>query len=225
VAQQIENLLKARLLHAVLGEEHAHMGDGEGAGEFREHRHQLLGQPAWMQEIELPAELGAACAEPFDARPHRGGEAGRWRLHRRDVDPHPAHPHGVHLGEQRVRRVFVDIDDAAAACDSDLAHGIEHASVVAAIGARLHEHESLEAELRGEREIVGERRKRRNVAQRLVHPAVRVALRRTEHVKMCIARQRWRAEGGWRLVWVAQRVPPSLTGAAVLGLVKVTELG
>ena len=45
-----------------------------------------------------------------------------------------------------VRRILVHVDDAAAARDPDLAHGIEHAGIVAAIGARLHEHEALEAE-------------------------------------------------------------------------------
>ena len=74
----------------------------------------------------------------------------------------------MHLGQRRVRRILVDVDDAAAARDPDLAHGVEHAGIVAAIGAGLHEHEALEAEQAGDLEIVGERRKRRSVTQILV---------------------------------------------------------
>ena len=155
---------------------------------LREDRQQLLGQPAGREEIEMPAELGAARVEPLDARPHRFGEARLGRLHRRDIDAHAAHAERVHLGEQRVRRVLVDVDDAAAARDADLAHRVEHAGIVAAIGARLHEHEALDAEMLRERQIVGQRRERRRVAQRLVHAAVRIALRRSEHMEMRVAR-------------------------------------
>ena len=112
----------------------------------------------------------------------------------------PRTPSAIHLGEQRVRRVLVDVDDAAAARDPDLAHGVEHAGIVAAIGARLHEHETLEAEQRGELEKVGERRERRRVAQILRRSAsIRIAVRRAEHMEMRVACQRRRAEGGRRV--------------------------
>ena len=104
-----------------------------------------VSQPG-CEEVEMPAELGAARVEALDPRPHRLRKAGLGRLDRRDIDPHAAHAELVHLGEQRVRRILVHVDDAAAARDPDLAHGIEHAGIVAAIGARLHEHEALEAE-------------------------------------------------------------------------------
>ena len=167
---------------------------------LREDRQQLLGEPAGREEIEMPAELGAARVEPLDARPHRFREARLGRLHRRDIDAHAAHAELVHVGEQRVRRILVDVHDAAAARDPDLAHRVEHAGIVAAIGARLHEHEALDAEVLRERQIVGERRERRRVAQLLVHAAVRIALRRSEHMEMRVAGIRRRAEGGRGLV-------------------------
>ena len=148
------SLRKPGLLRPGLGAEHAHMRDGEGATQPGEDRQQFLGQPARMEEIELPAKLGTARVETCDARPHRRGEAGRQRLHRRDIDAHAAHAERIHLREQRVRRILVHVDDAAAARDPDLAHGVEHAGIVAAIGAGLHEHEALAAEMPGELEIV-----------------------------------------------------------------------
>ena len=51
------------------------------------------------------------------------------------------------------------------------AHGVEHACVVAAIGAGLHEHEALEAEPPRLLEIILERRERRRVAQLRVDAA------------------------------------------------------
>ena len=159
----------------------------KGRAQPGEDRQQLLGQPAGMQEVELPADLGAARIEALDARPHRCGEAGRRRLHRRDVDPDAAHAELVHLGKQRVGRVLVHVDDAAAARDADLAHGIEHAGVVAAVGAGLNEHESLDAEQLGELQIVGEWRERRSIAQVLVDAAVRIAVGRAEHMEMRVA--------------------------------------
>ena len=144
-------LAEARLRRPGLGAEHAHVGEAERAAHLREDRQQLLGQPAGREEIEMPAELGAARVEPLDARPHRFREARLGRLHRRDIDAHAAHAELVHVGEQRVRRILVDVDDAAAARDADLAHRVEHAGIVAAIGARLHEHEALDAEMLRER--------------------------------------------------------------------------
>ena len=79
------------------------------------------------------------------------GKARLDRLHRRDVDAHAAYAELVHLRQQRVRRILVHVHDAAAACEPDLAHRVEHAGIVAAIGARLHEHEALDAEMPRER--------------------------------------------------------------------------
>ena len=135
---------------------------------------------------------------------HRLGESGLGRLHRRDIDAYATHAERIEFGEQRIGRVLVHIDDAAAACDAHFAHCVEHAGIVAAIGARLHEHEPLDAEMPCQREIVGKRRERRRVAQRLVYPAMRISLCWPEHVEMGVARQRWRTEGGHSFVRVVQ---------------------
>jgi hypothetical protein len=103
------------------------------------------------------------------------------------IDPHAAHAEPAHLGEQRVRRIFIDIHDAAAGREPDLAHRVKHAGIGAAISARLHEHEALDAHGAGERQIVGERRQRWRVTQFLVHAADRIALRRAEDVEVRIA--------------------------------------
>jgi hypothetical protein len=68
VAQQVDELAEARLRRPGLGAEHAHVGEAERTTHFRKDRKQLLGQPAGRQEIEMPAELGAARVEPLDAR-------------------------------------------------------------------------------------------------------------------------------------------------------------
>jgi hypothetical protein len=49
--------------------------------------------------------------------------------------------------------MLVDVHYAAAR-RTHLPHGIEHARVVAPVGARLHEHETLEAEAAREGEIL-----------------------------------------------------------------------
>ena len=84
--------------------------------------------------------------------------------------------------ELGVGHVLVDVDDAAA-FGAHLAHRIEHARVVAAVGARLHEHEALEPEAARQREIVLERRERRRIAQ---VAAVRIARGRAEHMEVAI---------------------------------------
>ena len=161
-----------------------------------------------MQEVDLPAHLGAARVEPLDARQHRRGEAGLRRLDRRHVDPDAAHAELVHFGKRGVGLVLVDVDDAAAAAGTDLAHGIEHAGIVAAIGARLNEHEALHAEQPGKLQIVGERRKRRRIAQLLVDAAVRIAVGRTEHMEVRVACIRRRPERGrWFVVGIQRRCP------------------
>jgi hypothetical protein len=43
VAQQIDELLEARLIRSCLGAEHAHVRDGEGAVQPDEDRQKLLG--------------------------------------------------------------------------------------------------------------------------------------------------------------------------------------
>ena len=104
----------------------------------------------------------------------------------------PRTPAASSAASMRVRRVLIDIDDAAAA--GHLRHGIEHAGIVAAIGARLNEHEAREAEPPRLREIILERREGRRIAQLLVDPAMRIAIRRPEDVEMSVAALRWRVE-------------------------------
>jgi len=81
---------------------------------------------------DLPAHLHAARIEAFDARKHGRREAGLCRLDRRYIDPDPAHAKLMHFGERDVGLVLIDVDDAARAVGTDLAHGIEHAGIVAA---------------------------------------------------------------------------------------------
>src|SRR5262249_34297377 len=95
--------------------------------------------------------------------------------------------------------------DAAAACLANLAHGIEHAGIVAAIGARLYEDETRDAEMPGQRQIVHERRERRRIAQFFVHSADRIARRRPEHMEVRIAGERRRAESWRSFIHVVQR--------------------
>src|SRR6185436_3019462 len=86
--------------------------------------------------------------------------------------------------ERRIARVLVDVDDAAAALGADFAHRVEHARVVAPIGARLHEDKALNTEFACLFQVFGQRRARRLVAQ---VGRVRIALRRTEDVEMAVA--------------------------------------
>jgi hypothetical protein len=126
-----------------------------------------------------------------------------------------AHAQRIHLGEQRVRRALVDVDDAATACDTDRAHGVKHAGIVAPIGARLHEHETRDPEPLGKIKIVRKRGERRCVAQLFARArAVGIALRRAEHVEMCIAGEGRRPKGGRRLFVVIQWGPLAASGCA-----------
>src|SRR6185503_2471619 len=90
----------------------------------------------------------------------------------------------MELLELRARRVLLDVDDAAAFLGPDLAHRVQHAPVVAAVGAGLHEHIALDAELPRVLQVVLERRARRRVAQ---VRGVRIALLGTEDVEMRVA--------------------------------------
>ena len=70
------------------------MGDGEGAAQRGEDRQKLFGQPATSEEVEMPAEFGAARIDALDPRPHRLREAGRRRetLIRAPRTPRPSIP-------------------------------------------------------------------------------------------------------------------------------------
>ena len=141
-------------------------------------------QPSSAQRASSRSMRGRMVAE----KPGSGGFTGETLMRT------PRTPSLSMIRQQRVRRVLVDVHDAAAARDPDLAHRVEHAGIVAAVGARLHEHEPLDAEMLCERQIVGQRRQRRRIAQRLVHAAMRIAIRRSEHVEMRVAGLRRRTE-------------------------------
>src|SRR5262249_22266285 len=67
--------------------------------------------------------------------------------------------------------------------------------IVEAVGARLHEYETHEAEPARELEIIAQRRTRRCVTQ---VAAVRITAGRPEHVEMRVARLRRRCERGFQ---------------------------
>src|SRR5262245_40604647 len=95
----------------------------------------------------MPAELRAAHIYALDPSAHGLREPGGRRLDRRDVDPHAAHANAIHVVQQCFWYILVHVHDTAAARDADLAHGVEHAGVVATISARLHEDEALHAKV------------------------------------------------------------------------------
>ncbi len=140
----------------------------------------------------MPADFGATCIETGDAWQQAGGEIGVRRLHRRDVDSHPADARRIERGEHAVGCILIDIDDAAA--PRQTAHGVDHVRIVAAVGAGLNEDEALEAEPPRLRQIILERRERRRVAKLLVDAAVGIAIRRPEHMEMRVTAQRRRGE-------------------------------
>ncbi len=84
-------MLKPRLLHAVLREEHAEMGNREIDVELPQRGHQLGGQPSRRQKIELPADLATTPGEALDSRQELRRESRFEGLHRRHVDAHAAH--------------------------------------------------------------------------------------------------------------------------------------
>src|ERR1700688_2388215 len=89
----------------------------------------------------MPAQFLADPCEPRDAWQHRGGEPGFRLADRRDVDANAADAGSVQIGQLPVAGVvLVEIDDAAPDRRIELAHRIEHAGVVEAVGARLDEY-------------------------------------------------------------------------------------
>src|SRR6185503_17406113 len=62
---EIQELAKARLLHALLRREHPQVRDRERRGELLHRREQLAREPARREEVEHPAELGTTGIEFF----------------------------------------------------------------------------------------------------------------------------------------------------------------
>ncbi len=114
------------------------MGEREIDVQLRERRHQLGGEPAGREEIELPADLGAAPAQALDARQELRGQARLVALDGRHVDAHPEDAELLQALELGIGSVFIEVDDAAGFFDSDFAHRIEHTAVVASVGGGLH---------------------------------------------------------------------------------------
>src|SRR5450631_403467 len=141
----------------------------------------------------MPAELPADLREPADAGQHRGGKASFRLADRRDVDANATYAGGVEAGQFLVAGVvLVEIDDAAPDRRIELAHRIEHAGIVEAVGARLNEYVACETDAARQLEIELKRLVRRRVAD---VAAVRIFLGGAEHVKMRIAGV-WRGREG-----------------------------
>src|SRR3974377_2195394 len=140
----------------------------------------------------MPADLLAKFGKPRDARLPRFGQAGLWLAHRRDVHTNATHAQCIKISQFLVVGLgFVEINNATAYRRVELAHGIEHAVIVEAVGARLYEHVARETEPARQFQISFERFVRRLVAD---VGAVRVFAGRAEHMEMRVARVRWRRE-------------------------------
>src|SRR5258708_3354243 len=182
---KIQELAEARLLDAVPGGEHTQVRDRERRSELLHRRDQFPRQPARGEEVEHPAELGAAGIEPFNARKNRARKTGFRLLDRVYVDADSAHAGGVHALELGIRDVLVYVDDAAAALRADRAHPVEHAGIGAAARARLDEDVALFAQVFTLTQKIINRPVRRLVTQ---NPHVRIPALRPEHVEVAIAR-------------------------------------
>ena len=152
----------------------------------------------------MPAEAAADIGGVHNLGPQRVGEAGLGLPDGRDVDADAAHAPFVPAREFLVARVcFVEMNDAATYRRIKLGHGVEHARIVEAVRARLHEHEAREAEAARSAEKRVERRRGGLVTQ--VVGDVRVFSRRSENVEMGIAGVRGCDERGREAVigmWV-----------------------
>ena len=133
--------------------------------------------------------------EPLNAGQECGAETGFGRHDRANVDADAANPRGVERLELGVRDVLVDVDDPPGS--GQLAHGVEHTGVVAAVSARLDEHPPLEPEPSRECEEIGERRQRGFVAKVC---SIRIAFSGAEDVKVAVACKRRRLEFGLTLM-------------------------
>ena len=153
--------------------------------------HQLFGQPSRREEIQDPSQLGTTGVEPLDAGQERGAETRIGRHDRANVDADAADPRGVERLEFGIGDILVDVDDPPAS--GQLAHGVEHAGVVTAVGARLDEHPPLEPEPSREREEIGERRQRGFVTK---IRSVGITFGGAEDVKVAVAGQRRRLQLG-----------------------------
>ena len=180
---KIQELAKARLLHAVLRREHPQVRDRERRGSFFIVRDQLAREPARREEVEHPAELGAAGiqrfmrARIFFENPAPAACTG-FTLMRTPRTPSPC------ICASSTSRMSSSTSTMPRQrCGADFAHRVEHAAVVAAVGARLHEHVALDPELRRQAVVV-ERREWWLVAQ---VRSIGVLPFRPEYMEMTIA--------------------------------------
>src|SRR5262245_9553604 len=154
-----------------------------------------VSQPGWRKSSCQPISAHRASRRSIRGsmvaeKPGSGGLTGETLIRT------PRTP-SASISASSIRGVLVHVHDAAAAADPDLAHGVEHAGIVAAVGARLHEHETLDPEQFGEHEIIGQRRQRRGITQLLRRSgSIRIAVGWTEYVEMRIAGERRRAKAG-----------------------------
>src|SRR4029453_4278009 len=106
------------------------------------------------------------------------------RLDRVHVDAHAAHARGVQALERGIARVLVDVHDAAAALRTDFAHRVEHAGVVAPVGAGLYEDITTDPQGRCMSQVILQGSVRRLVPR---VAGVGIALGRAEDVEVAVA--------------------------------------
>ncbi len=136
-------------------------------------------------ELHVPAQWRDAAGEglqQFDG----GGAADHVATHAADAGV-------VHAAQVGIGGGLVDHDDAAASRRAELRHGVQRATVVRAVDARLHDHDAIQAERLAHHLVVGQRGLDRRVAAARVQ---RIAIRRTDDVDVAVARAGWREAGG-----------------------------
>ena len=127
----------------------------EETGRGAERRHQLDDQPARQEEVDVPTDFVEAGSQGLYAGAKGFGETGFGLADGGDVDADAA---DVEAGDLGVGRdALVEVGDSPADCGAKLAHRVEHAGIIHAIGTELDEDETLEAKTAGEAEIVVER--------------------------------------------------------------------
>ena len=88
----------------------------------------------------MPAERSHALGRLLQLPPGHGGVALAVRL---QVDAHPANTGRMHVGKHADARHIVDDGDATRA-GAQLAHGVDRAGIVGAVGTRMHDHHPLD---------------------------------------------------------------------------------
>lgn len=134
----------------------AHVVHHPRHGQARQHGQQPRQVAHVHQELQVPAQR---CDEVGDGLHLVVAHAALEKC----VDAHPAHAQGVHVLQCRAGHGAVDHGHAAQALRVALQGG-QHAPVVGAVGADLHQHPALHAQPVEHAQIGGLRRRRGRVA-------------------------------------------------------------